>query len=1315
MYVLLSWLSMGEVSAAPQDIGRPHFRNYQTEHGLLHNSVNCVLEDRLGFIWIGTQNGLNRFDGHSFVPYNLPDNKFYLGGNMVYSLHEGLANDLWIGTSQGIYRFDRESQELSRLESQTKFHVHISTGVVSIAQTADSTLWIGTSGQGLFRYQPAENKLTQISTRGSYVTHLVEDKAHDRMLVATLDQGLMSYTLNGEFSDRIRIENSQSAASNEIRFLQYMDGKVWFSSSANSFSILQGDQISRVEHPAIGVVRCAAMGGPDEIFLGTDKGVYAFYPESGEFTALKGYTDNIAVSLNQLINGLTVDREGGLWVATDQSGLLYKKKDMFPIETYLPTPDLASPDNFIEVCVEDPEGNLYVGTQSGLYRLRVARGAMEKVGPSNIQVSALLLNGQDLWVGTKGSGILILDPATGKVTRTVTQSGQGTSFSSNEITALYRDKKGRIFIGTTRGLGVYNSANGKYRPLSVAGTMVSVSCIQEDHLGYLWVATENAGLFRIDGDNHYHYQHYFQLDGQQGEIPSNSIIAMDIGPGGKVWIGTNGAGVFYFDRASDSFIDANDRLNLTANRIVYAIQEEQSGHLWMATSAGIIRSSQQSMHWFDQTDGLRSSLYSANAVISAGDGTIYFGGNKGLTAFKPSSSDSLQRQPSTLVTSVRVLQTDTQETPIKTTDGYAQGDLAFAAGENNLEFSFSTLSYQKPGSHLYRYMLSGVDQQWRLLTGKNSIEYTDLAPGKYTLYLWGTTNGSSWPGSPTEFNFRIATPWWQAPWCYGAGTLIFALVIVAGARKLNARHHRVYKKKLDRYKQRKEHDLYQSKVRFFVNLVHEIRTPLTLISVPLQRMQQAPVSENDRTGYLHVMEKNLNHLMGIVNELLDFQKLENSRPVLRTQQVNLVDFMSSFKVHFQAVAKIRQVVLSDQLPGDPLWCAVDKQALRKVLFNLVGNALKHTKDRIELSVRRENGAIGIEVKDNGSGIPQGERDQLFEPFARLSNATREPGSGVGLFYSKMLIDAMDGRMETRSNEWGGASFWIWFGELTDLQPVETRPAEMIQPADPDPIPPEHMRAHLLLIEDNLELRTMLKEALGDDYIVSTARHGEDGLKILEQQEIDVIISDVMMPQMDGLDFARFLRSDLAYCHIPLIMLTARTDVESKEDAMLLGADVYVEKPVSLNQLRLQVRNFIARRYYQHRKIQQQLLLPEKREGLSPRDEAFMEELLAVIGAHITDLSFNIDALAEQVHMSRSNFYRKIRGLTGLSPNAYLRLVRIQRAAELLQEDGCRINEVYQQVGFSSSSYFAKCFRDHYGLSPSEFLRQATHQATAAMR
>jgi len=1306
-----------------------YFRKYQVEAGLSHNSVWCLLQDSYGFMWFGTSDGLNRFDGKKFKIFrNDNQEKFSLGNNSVQTLFEDGDRNIWVGTNEGIYIYQRLSGQFMPFDKKTQYNVSISSEVKKIIQTGKGQIWIATLGQGIFIYDPKTDLLRQNSRYTSFVWDISEDQTY-RIYTSSLQEGLICYDQNGKYLDSyIPAPNKKDIGNLRISCIQTVGDQVWFSQGTNTLCSLDS-RTKQVEQyhsgkQHIGTIRAIAKYSEKELLIGSDNGLYIFSIPDDKFIRIDNLLNPRSLS-DQSIFAILKDAEGGFWISTYLGGINYLPKQATVFNYYPPTPDpRVCTGKVISQFCENRDGNIWVGAQDGLKLLNINTKDIDPYPipgvTQKLDIRALLLDDDKLWIGTYANGLKVLDLKKNKLTEYYHTRNSSTTICSNDVLSLYRDREGTIYVGTTWGLCRYNRSSDHFETLNFVGTMTSVFDILEDQSGYLWIATDNDGAFRLNPKTN-QWKHYVREEDHPGSITSNSIITLHEDLNGRVWLGTNGGGLCYFNENSGSFIDFDPQNQILSSKVIYAIEEDILGNFWISGNAGLLRvdpSDKTNLKLFTREDGLQSNQFNFKASLKSSTDMLYFGGIDGFNSFFPNDFVENSFIPPVYIVDARLYNTNEKkraevlnlEEPV-----YTAKEITLPHENNSIAFEFRALSYEQPDKNRYKYILEGFDKSWVDNGYISFASYTNLPAGEYIFRVKGTNNDHQWNEQAASIRLTILPPWWSSAYAYWIYSLI---VVVAGYlfyRHLTVKARKKFAGQLEAYQIKTEKEAYQSKINFFVNLVHEIRTPLSLIKLPLERLADA-YSDAKASRYLTVINKNVNYLLHVANQLLDFQKIENQGVVLDLRSQSLNDLVIEVYGQFVYSAASKQVEMTLSLPEDDRVTAIDHEKIYKILINLLSNAVKHAKTKIELQLEFFDDHFEIRVVDDGPGIPDEEKKKVFEAFYQSNSTKSNLGTGIGLAFSKSLAESHQGRIMLADNEWNGASFILSIPLLHGKEelfpgdakiPVVDIPEQIDDhiPEDPGTIEAPLKNYKVLLVEDNTELLDMIEDALQSYFTILKACDGRQALNILISENMDLIVSDVMMPEMDGLELCKAVKSDINYSHIPVILLTAKVGFDSKIEGMEYGADVYVEKPFSIKYLRKQIGNLLQL------KISFQKLLASDPSraivsmSVPKSDKVFLERLHKKVEEHIAELDFSIDNVAETMFMSRSSFYRKIKSITGMTPNDYLKVLRLNKAAELLLEGEYPVSEVHARTAFSSSSYFAKCFKAQFGVLPKNYVAE----------
>lgn len=1299
------------------------FKRYQVEDGLSHNTVWCTMQDKYGFIWVGTSDGLNRYDGRGNKIYRNDLNDDYsLGNNFVSSLLE-VDDDIWIGTNNGLYIYHRSTDRFSFFKNTTEYGVFISSEVRKIIQAQNGLIWIATLGQGLFMYDPVKEELSQNSVWTSFIWDLCQGRDR-KIYVSSMQEGLLSFDEKGKYLQSFPVLSDKNLANQKINSLLSIGGEIWFGVGTNMLGCYseRDKTLETYDTSAFnfGAILCLLKYEGNELLLGTNDGLYLFDRVRKSFR--RG--DNL-LGMRKLsdptINAMMWDAEGTLWVMTNSGGVNYMPKQMRRFEYFSPA-DLTGSGKEIGPLCENEDGNIWVGTRNGLWLFDVrTRSFTEyKLGKNPMMeydIRSLLLENNCLWVGTYSEGLHVVNLATGAV-RTYKHSRDiPNTICSNDVLSIYKDKKGDVFVGTSWGLCRYNPVADNFVTITNIGSMISVMNIYEDSYDNLWIATANNGVFRYNTSNG-HWKHFEHVRGEPTTITSNSVISIFKDVRGTMWFGTNGGGLCSFSREKQAFTDFDPQNTILPNKVIYSIEQDQSGDFWVSSNAGLIRINpiaKEHSRLFTMNDGLQGNQFTTHSSLKTSKGVIYFGGINGLNAFEPREFTDNKYSPPVYVTDITLPNVADEQAVKKLLHLekplYLSSRVQLSYENNSFTIRFVSLSYEEPGQNECAYILKGVDKE-EIVTSGNTASYTNLPPGEYEFVVRGSNNDRHWNNQPTSLWIVVTPPWWRSNIAYAVYTLLLLGMAFYTGWRWN-RHIKIkYKRRMEDYQTQKEKEMYKSKINFFINLVHEIRTPLSLIRLPLEKLQEQR-HEGKEARYLSVIDKNVNYLLGVTNQLLDFQKMENGALQLALKKCSIKELVSDVYSQFTSPAELKGIDLVLTLPEQDLVSMVDRDKISKILVNLVGNAIKYARQYIELKLVTGEEGYEIWVSDDGIGVPDAQKLKIFEAFYQLpgDQVAAASGTGIGLAFAKSLAQAHNGNLYLENNNGGGSSFILslpikeWEEDGADIVELYTESEEV---SEEETSEFSGKKFTVLLVEDNVELLNLTRESLLVWFRVLKAANGLEALTILEQESVDVIVSDVMMPEMDGLELCRRVKSNIDSSHIPVILLTAKTTLESKAEGLECGADVYVEKPFSIRQLHMQIENLLKLRQSFH-KLMANLSgsaghISNGEFAMSQKDCEFVARIQEVVAEQLADENFSIDTLAEQLHMSRSNFYRKIKALSGASPNDYLKTLRMHKAAELIM-DGTRISEVAAQVGFVSSSYFAKCFKTQYGVLPKDYTGQ----------
>lgn len=1279
---------------------------FTTNNGLSDNSALCALRDSYGMLWVGTENGLNYFDGSRIKTYyDMTGGSDADEASSVISIFEH-EQDIWLGGTAGLYILNRLSNTYHRFDRRTRYGVMISSAVSKMLGTSQNCVWILTQGQGVFVYDTKADTLFQDSRHGSFFSDA--EVASDGLVYAvTLTGELVVFRGDGQFVREYQVEGYEHDK-NPIS-LTSSRNTLWLGYNTSILRLTTDGIVLQASLPATGSIHSLCADQTGNLLIGSDHGVFRYLPESGQLEHISQMEAGQSILSDNTVNSIEWDTDSTLLVLTRMGGL-----NMLPVRqsglVYVPLPQRNVPGhNIVRTLCRDSNNQLWIGTEHGLYRAYNDSKTIVPYAQDRLtdEITSLTLDGNNLWIGSRHHGLFILDTATGQMTSHTYSANKPYTIPSNEVNSIYRTREGEIYVLTSWGLNRYDRVKGHFYGYSSINAMTSFICMEEASNGWIWSSSGNRGLYcrRTKGGN---FERFISET-----LGKQTVVVLHQDSRGELWAAVNGGGLYRYDAEKADFERFDKEHSILNNQVVSFIEEDDQGVLWLGTSAGIIRVSpsrdMRDVQVFEQMPNYDVGLLQRSSCLHS-NGQILFGGDGGIYSFTPSSLHTAGHQHRVYVNDISFpFAADNQAELDRLGLNvllYTRESIELPFSDNSFTLHFASTLYAGMPSPQFEYMLEGIDKTWAHGTGTEAT-YANLPPGHYTFLLRDAHQADNAPMA--RIGITILPPWYRTTLAY----IIYVLLCLAAATFIYSFiQHRLkqrYQRQMNEFQQKQEKETFQSKIRFFIDLVHEIRTPLTLMSLPLEAMEETADPKKSREN-LAAVRRNMDYLLGITNQLLDFQKQENGGITLVRKPTDIGEMLRQIYSQFSEAMKVQGKQISLQLPDEPVILAIDTDKMMKMMMNLVGNAQKYTKDVIIMRLfKADNGDVEISIIDNGNGVLPEDREKIFDRYYQIANdrANVTLGTGLGLAYARMIAEAHGGSLHYEDAEGGGACF------ITRLkaQPADSASQESgtaSAKVAASTVQEETSRQfRVLLVEDNEELLKATTEAIKKWYKVLKARNGLEALDILKYQEVDVIVSDVMMPGMDGIELCRHLKQNIETSHIPVILLTAKVTLEAKVEGMESGADIYLEKPFSIRQLHLQIENLLRLRqqfYQRMRKIdglQGTSAVEEKPLGLNEQDLQFVKNMQKSIAENMHDEEYTIDTLAEQMNMSRSSFYRKIKALTGMTPVDYLKTARMNEAARLLSE-GMRSSEVAERVGFTSSSYFAKCFRAQFGCLPKDY-------------
>lgn len=1296
-----------------------YFRNMAVENGLSQNMVYSIFQDKTGFMWFGTMDGLNRYDGIQFRIFKTEnDNAKSINSNRIFSIVQDKDEKIWIGTANGIDIYDPLKESFSKFDLKTSDGKSVTGVVRDLKLDKYGNKWITVQDKGIFCYNKGE--LRNYPLKDIHVREIIFDN-DDNIWVATHGYGLLR--INPESNEITRYlldEKKINSPDNNINSILLEDSKFILVGTENK-GIQKFDIEKGIYTPCLEVgddgkelfVRCMMKSDNQELWVGTETGLYIIDLKSKKFTNLKhSYNDPYSLSDNA-IHSLYQDREGGVWVGTFFGGICYFNNAFSQFEKYYPIvgENSISGKSISEFCKDD-NNTIWIGTEDA--GLNWFKPVTKTFGRSNIpakNIHSLLYDENKLWVGTFSGGIYLMDLQNGKI-KSYNNSLSENTIRDNNIYSIFKDSSGKIWIGSLTGLQFYNKRSDDFTRIQEGVIKKQVNYILEDNKGVLWFATIGDGIFSFDRISN-KWNHFPSMI-NNNDNTSKNIICMLQDTNNRLWIGTEGSGIGIYDNDTNSFKCVATSENGLPNDVIYKLLEDNNGYIWGSTNKGIFKLNPNDMKVvvYNHTNGLLGDQFNYKSGFKDNNGKLYFGGVKGFVGFNPENLNINECLPSIVFNSFQIQNKEVAINKNSLLNKSITQTSSIEIPYNTSVFSigFAALSYVYPEGNSYAYKLEGRDNNWIYANQAHRVNYADLRPGNYTFRAKAANSDGIWNDAGVSLSIKILPPWYRTLWAYllyiiSSCTVIY-IIVLSYIKKAKSRNIRALKE----LEATKEKELYSSKIEFFTNITHEIRTPLSLIKIPLEDVIKDINPTSTHFDNLTIIQRNVNRLLKLVNELMDFRKTEAEGLRLnfvRTEVIRIInDTISRFKPSFESKRIICKTIYSNQ----SIYVDIDREIFIKMLSNLLSNALKHAIALIEIEVSYNDKQLIIKIENDGEVIPDEYVVKIFEPLFKLNENVQ--GTGIGLAFVKSLIELHQGTIYCDNSNPNRTAFVmtlpinqdhrieIYNGEN---QKIETdNSLEKISKIDLLEAQKQSSTPTVLTIEDNEEFQQLLHKQLSNKYQLLQSKNGKEALDIIDKESVDIIICDIMMPVMDGLEFCKIIKDDLRFSHIPVILLTAKSNLESKIEGISRGADEYIEKPYSIDYLRARIDNLLENRRKLQEAFKKSPELAFKNLTHSKPDEELLQKLIGIIHDNLDNPDLNIDKLANEMAISRSTLYRKIKNVSELSPNDFIQLIRLKRAAELIKKDHYQISEIAYMTGFSSPNYFSKCFFNQFGVNPKDF-------------
>ncbi|MCW3111042.1 MAG: hybrid sensor histidine kinase/response regulator [Segetibacter sp.] len=1006
------------------------FRKYQVENGLSNNATICSLQDKKGFLWFGTKDGLNRFDGYSFKVFrNDPDDSGSIGNNFIHSIYEDRDGILWIGTEGGLYRYNATNESFTVLKSAANGRIR------DIKMDDNGNLWF-ILGFTLFRYSEKEKKTEEYAISKYFETTSICTYSDGTLWLSTSAGSLKKYNAaDNSFTGYDVFRHSKPSVSKWIEKIYCTtNGSILIGTSNQGVKIFDinsstyADILTYNPDKTEIFARNFVQTSEDEYWIATETGVFIYNTKTKQSINLqKKFNDPYSISDNAVYS-FCKDKEGGIWVSTYFGGVNYYPRQHTPFKKYFPKiGENSISGNVVREIHQDNDGNFWIGTEdAGLNKLETSSGLFTHLEPtgsrssiSYTNIHGLLVDGNELWVGTFEHGLDILNIKTGRVTRHYEQGEGEHSLKSNFIYCISKISEQEIIVGTTRGAYVFNRKNNDFTPLPGMPFYNWYSCIFKDYKGVVWAGTYGNGV------NYYNTKTKISGNFSYKAVNKNSLSSDRINSifedsNKNLWIATEG-GLCKFNRESNDFKRYSTKNGFPSNFILSLLEDDRK-NLWISTSKGLVCFNPQNEKIVTYTvvNGTLNDQFNFNSAYKDKQGRMYFGSVKGLISFHPDEFIKNDFIPPVYITSFQVFNKDLaiaeNGSPLKKSITYTD-KITLTHDQSTINIGFAALSYTAPERSEYAFKLEGADKSWTILKRNRNAYFTDLSPGTYVFKVKASNSSGVWNNKETKIVIAILPPWWASKWAYGVYLLLLGIIVYSSLRYYHNSIEEKNKRKYELLERIKEKEIFKAKVEFFTNVAHEIRTPLTLIKGPLEKVIKKANGNPEINNNLKIMERNTERLIDLTNQLLDFRETEIEGFSLSFVKANISELLEETYVNFKPLADQKNLSFELNLPAHSVYATVDLDAFNKILSNLFSNAVKYAESKVSVCLLQPNqNCFILEIENDGFLIPREMKNKVFEPFFRLKETAKQKGTGIGLALSRSLVQLHNGTLECKETD-----------------------------------------------------------------------------------------------------------------------------------------------------------------------------------------------------------------------------------------------------------------------------------------------------------
>ncbi len=1322
------------------------FDTFSQEDGLPNNQIQCIYQDHDGWMWIGTSQGLSRFNGYDFINFlpNSSDSNSIVG-NLVRVIKEDSKGNLLIGTETGgLNVYNRNTESFTQPYKNHPIFKHREVSVNAIEEDEKRNIYLGTDFNivvidSLGSLSTLKPKLTntEFDFDGNFVRNLKFDK-DGNMWIGT-NNGVFIYNPVNNEIELFSLPYNENQNKEIWEIYVDDDGLIWIGTYSSGAYIVDPETReiqSIVLNPSIDrteTVRSISKGNFGKYWIGTRGGLYIYSKITGVASFYRNKQREPKSISNNSVLSIFHDAQGETWIGTRNGlNLLAKSKQVFQNFSALPDDKNYLNSSIVYAFWIDKDGKIWIGTEDGGINIYDPKSKKYEFITANDNdnnsisqncIKAFLDDGNgNLWIGTYLGGIDIIDLKTKRIKHFVHDPEKKGSLSDNRVWDFCMDKKGEIWIATSKGVDKYDKSSNSFIHYSQLNGTEQIFWIEDDSNGNLWMGSADEVIVYNEGGKS--TDRFFEHSRSMFEDSKN-----------RIWITTNDKGIASYSAKSGAlkYYGENDGL---ANNQALCILEDDNHDLWVSTSNGLSRFDTQEDFFqnFTTNDGLSNNQFCYGAAYKTNSGDLLFGSISGFNMFDPNEIISVEADVPLVLTGLKIFNksvpiSNDKKSVLKQSISETE-HLTLNYSQNVFTIEFAALNYINSKDNLYTYFLEGFNREWNEPGKERTATYTNLNPGDYILRIKKVIPGSMAESNELQLKITILPPFWKTNWFLAVIFFTILLMIYVLVQFFINREKIKNQLVLERVKARKLHELDMMKLKFFTNVSHEIRTPLTLILGPLEKMLNKSTANNEDKENLKLMHRNAKNLDKLINQLLDFRKLQAGNLKLNLTEADIVSFIRNIVDSFHDFAVEKQINLSFNTLKKRLFVSFDPDKIEKILNNLLSNAFKFTEIRGTISVNlslifdstdedfseehTDKQFIEISIKDTGRGISSENLNKIFTRFFQSSEKDTDSGAGIGLALVQDLVKLHRGKIFVTSKLEKGTKFTIRIpyndakensNEEVSIEPENQNEEKSYGTDQSNPADTLHSKI-MLIVEDNSDVRQFIKGHFDSIYSIYEAPDGEEGWELALKLIPDIIISDILMPKLNGYEMCKKIKNDERTSHIPVLLLTAMHSKEHELKGLTTGADDYITKPFDISMLQAKVENILSIRESLKERYSGKVVLEPTNVVLSSPDERFLKKAIDVVEENISDGNLDIEGFSKKVGVSRMQLYRKLHALTNMTVKEFIRHIRLKRAAQLLVQQKMNVSEIAYEVGFNDLSHFRKCFKQEYGISATEYIAKS---------